>query len=203
VALAQLDDIDAHRREEIAPSAFLVVQTSPGNYQVWIAIADAESGFVSRLVKGIGADCSASRAGRLPGSPNCKAKYEPDFPVVRAFSVQLGRIAMPAQLEGFLAAPVQFPSPRFYSGQNSALTESCGWPDYDWILRGAPKKKDGAPDRSRADYFWSKWALQRGHGPQAVITKLAEVSERARLEIKRGNPGYLRITIENAARSAR
>jgi hypothetical protein len=146
------------------------------------------------LVKGIGADSSASRAGRVPGTPNCKPKYEPDFPAVRTFSVQPGRIATPAELEGFLAAPVQLPSPRFYPRM-----ESSGWPDYGWVLRGAPKKKDGTPDRSRADYFCCKWALERGNGPQAVIAKLAEVSERAQVEIKRGNPGYLRITVENAA----
>jgi len=168
-------------------------------YQVWVAIAGAEAGFVSRLVRGIGADCSASRAGRLPGTPNCKAKYAPDFPAVQAFSLQRGRIVAPADLERFLAPPVQFSPPRVSPGGDSPR----GWPDYERALRGAPKKKDGGPDRSRADYFWAKWALERGNSPEAVIARLAEVSDRAQLELKRGNVGYLRITVANAANGQR
>jgi hypothetical protein len=214
VTLAQLDDIDAHGREELAPSAFLVVRTSASGYQVWIAIAGAEAGFVSCLVRGIGADCSASGAGRLPGSPNCKAKYAPDFPAVKASLVQPGRIVAAAELEKFLAPPVQVPPPRVSPGGDAPRKKdgtsdrskadcSRGWPDYERVLRGAPRKKNGRPDRSRADYLWAKWALERGNNQEAVIARLAEVSERAQLEIKRKNPNYLRVTVANAANSTR
>jgi hypothetical protein len=198
VVLAQLDDIDAHRREEIAPSAFLVVRTSTIGYQVWLAIADAPADLVRRLVKGSGADCSASGAGRLPGTPNCKPKYAPDFPAVQAFLLQPGRVVAPADLERFLAPPIQFPPPHI----SPVVGDSRGWPDYDRVLRGAPKKENGRPDRSRADYFWAKWALERGNSPEAVVARLAQVSERAQAEIRRGNLGYLQATVD-AASSAR
>jgi hypothetical protein len=198
VTLAQLDDIDAQKRAAIEPGSFLVTETSPGNFQIWIAIIDAPADLVRRLVKGIGADCSASRAGRLPGSPNCKVKYGPNYPAVRAFLLQPGRVVAPADLEKFLAPPVQFPWPRSYSG-----TKSRGWPAYESVLHRAPRKKDGRPDRSKADFFWSKLAIERGNDLQAVVAKLAEVSERAQAEIRRGNPKYLTITVENASRGAR
>jgi len=199
VVLAQLDDIDASRRDEIAPYAFLVVRTSPAGYQVWTAIAGAEAGFVSRLVKGIGADCSARGAGCLPGSPNCKPKYKPDFPAVQAFLLQPGRIVAAGELEKFLAPPVQFAPPRVSSGGG----DSRGWPSYPWVLRGAPRKRDGTHDRSKANFFWSKLAIERGNSQQAVVAKLAQVSERAQGEIRRGNANYLQLTVANAVRGSK
>jgi hypothetical protein len=192
VVLAQLDDLDSQYRDAMRCRAFLAVQTSPGNYQVWIAIRGAGPGFVSRLVRGIGSDCSASGAGRIAGTPNCKPKYAPDFPMVEVFWIEAGCIAAFAELEEFLAPPVEYPAPVFRANSGSR-----GWPDYELVLRGAWKAKDST--RSASDYLWCKWAIERGNSRDAVIGKLALVSEHAQEEIARGNQGYLEITVDNAA----
>lgn len=193
IVLAQLDDLNPALQERMASKAFLVVETSPGNYQVWLAIRGSEPGLVSRLIRGIGSDSSASRAGRLAGTPNCKPKYDPNFPMVRVFKVESGRFVLSSELQEFLA-----PVPSFPKSLRSLAGSGNGWPDYEWVLRGAPRKKDGTSDRSRADFFWCKLALARGHSQDAVARKLAQVSERAHAEIKRGNAGYLRVTVDAA-----
>jgi hypothetical protein len=79
------------------------------------------------------------------------------------------------------------------------------WPDYQQTLNGAPRKKDGTPDRSRADFMWCKWAIQRGHSIEETAAKLAEVSERAQEAVRRGDiekggvPGYCKLTAWKAA----
>src|SRR5262249_5508023 len=78
--LAQLDDLDAVQLNRVRPVAFLIVQTSPGNHQAWVAIDGGDDDLVKRLMRGMGADVRASCAGRVAGSPNCKEKYAPDFP---------------------------------------------------------------------------------------------------------------------------
>ena len=68
----------------------MTLRTSPGNYQVWLAVSDApkESDkeaakqFRTRVRRGAGADHSATGATRIAGSLNFKTKYAPDFPVV-------------------------------------------------------------------------------------------------------------------------
>ena len=38
--LVQLDDLDADKVVQIVPHAFMTVCTSPGNYQLWLAVSD-------------------------------------------------------------------------------------------------------------------------------------------------------------------
>jgi hypothetical protein len=97
---------------------------------------------------------------------------------------------------GLLAAaePVKIPS--------FVATVSAGdrpWPRYDICLERAPRKKDGTPDRSRADFNFALTAQTGGHGVEETIAKLNEVSERVR-ERQRSDPGYARVTVENAAK---
>ena len=63
----------------------------------------------------------------------------------------------------------------------------------------APRKSDGTPDRSRADYNFALVCLTGQKGIEETIVKLLEVSERARERHARGDKGYARITVENAA----
>ncbi len=39
--LIQLDDFDEAKAERLVPHSFMTLQTSPGNYQVWLAVTDA------------------------------------------------------------------------------------------------------------------------------------------------------------------
>ena len=84
----QLDDLDDAAVEKLRPASFLVLRTSPGNYQAWVAVADADEDFARRLRKGAGADLTASGATRVSGSLNFKDKYAPDFPRVETVQSQ-------------------------------------------------------------------------------------------------------------------
>jgi RepB DNA-primase from phage plasmid len=61
------------------------LETSPGNYQAWVAIPAGQSNqdFARRLRKGTGADETASGATRVAGSLNFQEKYAPDLPAVQ------------------------------------------------------------------------------------------------------------------------
>ena len=78
----------------LAPAVFLALETSPGNFQAWLAMPRREDKeFARRLRKGTGADATASGATRVAGSLNFKDKYAPDFPRVAIRQAQPGRMA--------------------------------------------------------------------------------------------------------------
>ncbi len=55
--------------EQLKPAAFMGLETSPGNYQAWVALParQADKDFARRLRKGAGADDTASGATRVAG----------------------------------------------------------------------------------------------------------------------------------------
>ena len=201
-AIGQLDDLNAVQLDRVRGRAFLSIETSPQNFQAWLAIKGEDAAFVKRVMKGIGSDSRATCSGRVAGSPNVKSKYAPDFPMVRLVTVQTGRRVSPAELEaaGLVAPPAvaHTPMPSHFHGS----TGGRGWPDYERCLRGAPPRADGSQDRSRADYLWAKWALERQNSLEAVRGKLVEVSEKAKQEWQRGNRDYVRRTVDAAASGA-
>src|SRR5437764_555912 len=73
--LVQLDDLNDGAAAQLSPFGFMTLSTSPGNFQVWVAVADAPEDLARRLRKGAGADPSASGATRVSGSLNFKTKY--------------------------------------------------------------------------------------------------------------------------------
>ena len=78
----------------VAPAVFLILETSPGNFQAWLALAGREDKeFVRRVRRGTGADATASGATRVAGSLNFKDKYAPDFPRVAIRDRRAGRMA--------------------------------------------------------------------------------------------------------------
>src|SRR5271156_3634449 len=63
VTFIQLDDLKAANLPPLAPAVFLTLETSPGNFQAWLAMAGAEDkDFTRRVRKGTGADPTASGA---------------------------------------------------------------------------------------------------------------------------------------------
>jgi hypothetical protein len=196
--LAQLDDIGGVQFGRMISSGFLTVETSPGSFQIWIAISGADEIFVRRLIKGVGADVGANGAVRMAGSPNCKPRYAPKFPEVRIIDMELGRIETRENLED-LAAPVDSVRTAHPNPVGCPVIQNRGWPDYAGCLAGAPDRKNGkGADRSRVDYLWTKWALERGNSPESVGEKLLEVSEKAREEFDRGNNDYVFRTVRAA-----
>jgi hypothetical protein len=104
VHFVQLDDLDASGLSRVGEAAFLMLETSPGNHQAWVAVSGLQTpeetkDFSRRLRKGIGADHSASGATRVAGTTNYKRKYDPDFPMVRISATAPGRIVSKERLE--------------------------------------------------------------------------------------------------------
>src|SRR5262249_3331150 len=106
-ALIQLDDLGEDAAKRLRPVSFLVLRTSPGNYQAWVAVADGDADFARRLRKGAGADLTASGATRVSGSLNFKEKYSPAFPRVERVHASPGTVVTRAELEalGIVALP--------------------------------------------------------------------------------------------------
>src|SRR5262249_2327357 len=142
--------------------------------------------FMRRVRKAVGGnDKSASHATRIAGTENFKPKYSPDFPTVTIVETHPGRVMTPEQLEtlGLLAPPE--PGPALSQKYTQRIENSPGrprqWPSYDMALAGAPPAHDGnGPDRSKADFWFSYLALQRGWSAEDTEAKLREVSEKAR-----------------------
>ena len=141
VTFIQLDDLASAMLARLAPAVFLTLQTSPGNFQAWIAMDGAEDkDFARRLRKGTGADATASGATRVAGSLNFKDKYAPNFPRVAIGQVNPGRKITAAELErlGLVAAPEAPALPRVTPARMRAGPGNRKWPDYARCLQGAP-----------------------------------------------------------------
>jgi hypothetical protein len=201
VIFVQLDDLAADQLEHLRPAACLMINTSPGNYQAWIAVSGVDKAdskdFVRRVRKAVGdADMSASGSCRIAGVENYKIKYAPDYPLVTITHAAPGRIMTPERLQGMglLAEPEPV---KAYSLRVSASIGS--WPDYARCVQGAPPNhsKTG-PDISKADYFFALCAAQRRHSIEAIADRLMELSTKA----KENGPSYARITAENATAAA-
>lgn len=172
--LIQLDDLNADGLERVRDVAFLTLQTSPGNHQAWIAASGLKGGeetkeFARRLLKGVGADPSASGATRVAGTTNYKRKYEPGFPKVRILDASPGRIVTQADLDSrALVAPQEPPTvvPLQPTRRRSRSEGERTWPDHERCVAGAPRSKEGdGPDRSMADSFWCMLPAQTRDQP--------------------------------------
>lgn len=185
----QLDDLSGDLLDRIRSVAFLILATSPGNHQAWIAVSDLKQtpgdqvkDFVRRVKKGIG-DKSASGAVRLAGTENFKLRYHPDFPRVAIVEAVPGRTVTAEQLEslGLVAAapePVNEPLPPFRASRNNRLRS---WPSYQRALeRAPPARNHKGRDRSMADFVWCMTAIDWGFSIEGTAEKLLEESAKAR-----------------------
>lgn len=207
--LIQLDDLDLAKTARITSQAFIAFSTSPANYQAWVAVKDAPveneaaKAFVRRLRNGIGgSDKSATGATRIAGSLNFKPAYAPNFPTVEVVAINAGNITSTAALDraGLLAAE-EPPAPPRVTARNFHHRNDIarGKPNYQRALDGAPLKSDGKPDRSRADYMYCIWAIDRGMTIEQAAAALLEDSEKAQDNKRRGDKGYALVTAKNAA----
>ena len=180
-------------------------ETSPSNYQAWIAVSglsddkEATKAFMRRIRNAVGGnDKSASGSTRLAGSENFKPDYGQEYPVVNIIHAVPGRVTTAEQLSqmGLLAPPEPV---RVAPSYPPTTSNSRAWPSYQICLGRAPLKKDGTPDRSKADFAFALTSLTGGKGVEETIAKLMEVSDRAK-ERQRSDPGYARVTVENAAK---
>jgi hypothetical protein len=198
IAFLQLDDLAADRLPTLAPAVFLALETSPGNFQAWLALqGGADKEFARRVRRGTGADATASGATRVAGSLNFKDKYAPTFPRVAIHAAQPGRITNPAELErlGLVAPPEEF-APLPVSPARSIPGSNRKWPSYAIALDGAPlNSEETGPDVSRADFVWCMTAITWGFGTDATAERLMQESAKAQAQGK----GYAELTARNAA----
>jgi hypothetical protein len=166
---------------DLAAESFIMIQTSPGNYQAWLAMpGEHDRAFARKVKRATGADLTASGAGKIAGSLNFKENYAPDFPRITIRHAQPGRLTNPAELERLgLVAPLETFAP--LSPARSASHGTDKWPSYGKCLDGAPRNRDGrGPDRSRADYWFCFLAIQWGHGESDTADRLMQESPKAR-----------------------
>jgi hypothetical protein len=197
VDLIQLDDLATSAAACVQPFAFMVLRTSPGNYQAWVAVKDSPPDFARRLRKGASADPTASGATRISGSRNFKTKYAPDFPRVEVTHVAAGKITTVAALEkSGLVAPPESParvSPRASAGRSRRARK---WPSYALCVQNAPPVHRGErPDISKADFTWCMTAIDWGWSIEDTAARLMEESTKAR----ENGEGYALLTARNAA----
>jgi hypothetical protein len=195
----QLDDLKADQLARLAPAVFLILETSPGNFQAWVAMPDAEDkDFARRLRKGTGADPTASGATRVAGSLNFKDKYAPVFPRVAIRHANFGRLAQAAELErlGLVAEPEAAQPLRITPARARPGTGNRKWPSYALSLDGAPLNHDETgPDVSKADFVWCMTAITWGWSVDETKARLMEESTKAQENGER----YAELTARNAA----
>ena len=130
ITFVQLDDLNADQLGRVTPASFAIIETSPRNYQAWIAVSGApadkevEKDLIRRVRKAVGEfDKSASGATRLAGTCNYKIKYGPDFPTVTLAHAAPGRVLTQQELSqmGLLAAPEPVKIPPSFAPVNSAI----------------------------------------------------------------------------------
>ncbi|MGH9430273.1 MAG: hypothetical protein ACRD3T_01890 [Terriglobia bacterium] len=117
----------------------------------------------------------------------------------------IARVMTPEQLEtlGLLAPtePVHAPPLKLTRDARNRPGKERQWPSYEMALASAPPNQHGSgPDRSLADFWFCYLALQRGRSAEEETeAKLLEVSQRARERVRLGDPGYVHVTVKNAA----
>ncbi len=187
--LIQVDDCSWEVVRLLLPFAFLVAMTSPGNYQVWIALADVipdDEEFKAqkrRLYKKLnpkkdpkGANGGAHGSIRLPGTLNRKParRYaDGESPRVQLLSVTPSLVTSLAELDaaGLLAPPPKGMTPEEVRELKAKLP-SGGWPDInDYLGR--------AGDRSGPECGWAMASFKRGFPRYAIIAKLKEIGPKA------------------------
>jgi hypothetical protein len=193
----QLDDLNAGAMERVKPAAFLGLETSPGNYQAWVALdaGSCDRDFARRLRKGAGADDTASGATRVAGNFNFKQKYAPNFPRVEISHSAPSLFTSTSELEALgLVAPAEKAAPTVRI-TSPAPNDNRKWPSYLRSVQGAPENRDkSGPDISRADFTWCMTALTWGWTVEDTAVRLMEESGKARENGER----YAVMTANNA-----
>lgn len=194
--LVQLDDLRGTMLERVRNTAFLILTTSAGNHQAWVAVRECGPDFARRLRQGSGADPSASGATRVAGTVNFKRQYTPDFPTVQILEATPQRIVTRGELEaaGLVAAPDPIPVIRPVRACPSWRAKA--WPSYERCLQNAPPtRQSDRPDVSRADFTFCLLAIDWGWSIEETCEHLLEKSSKAR----ENGEGYARLTAQRAA----
>ena len=199
IDLVQLDDLSGAMLERLKAAAFLILATSAGNHQVWVAMPESALGFARRLRQGSGADPHASGATRVAGSVNFKRKYAPDFPTVSILEGTPQRTVTRAELEALGLAAAPDPTLVSRPGRISSGRRAKAWPSYERCLQNAPRAHDSdRADVSRADFTFCLLAIDWGWSVADTCQRLLQHSSKAR----ENGETYARLTAQRAAAAA-
>lgn len=195
--LVQLDDLAESEIDPLVPVSLVVLQTSPGSYQAWVAVQGPASDLHRRLRQGTRADISASGATRISGSRNFKAKYAPCFPTVKLLVCHPGNLVPPSALEKRKLLAPPHPVKSAASGMARSSAKQRRWPSYQRCVQAAPSVLGGEdrPDISKADFTWCMIAIDWGWSVTATADRLMEESRKAQENGKH----YALRTAQNAA----
>ena len=197
VELIQLDDLAELELRRLGPVSLVVLQTSPGNGQSWVAVEDSTPDFARRLRQGTRADASASGATRISGSRNFKAKYAPHFPIIEILACHPGKVVQRVELDRLeLVAPVAEVKVAAPSVSRFPV-DRRKWPSYQRCVLQAPPVRGGEdrPDISKADFVWCMTALDWGWSMAATAARLMQESQKA----QENGDHYALLTAQNAA----
>jgi hypothetical protein len=195
-ALVQLDDLGGAMLARVRNAAFLILMTSGGNHQAWVAVQECGPDFARRLRKGSGADPSASGAARVAGSVNFKRKYAPAFPTVQILEATPQRTITRGELEAFGLVAAPEPVSAICAGRADPHRRPKAWPSYERCLQNAPPTHLGdRPDVSRADFTFCLLAIDWGWSLAETCERLLEKSSKAR----ENGEGYAWLTTQHAA----
>jgi hypothetical protein len=193
-ALIQLDDCTSAERDHVAPAAFMVIETSEANYQTWLALpeetSDGERKRVrDRLLRGewrTSANVGAGGALRFPGSLNCKPerrRADGSLPRVRLVQSAYGRFTSEAELEaaGLLGKPAPpCDSSLFNPPRPMDKNVHCSIPSYEKCLQSVELKRNGKPDRSKADLLFAITCLNWKVAFDETVALLKRFSAKAK-----------------------
>jgi len=174
-----LDDLNKKTLNDVARiKPCLLMETSPGNYQVWLKLKkisenrSEQQSIWRALAAKFNADPASAKPdqiGRLPGFFNMKPKYSPDFPFVK--------------LHNF--------SDRYSTWEPGNISQLPP-PVVNKILSMPKQKKQG--DRSAFDFAIVCSLIERSWPDEKIKAYLMEKSNKAK---ERGEK-YINLTISNA-----
>jgi hypothetical protein len=194
--LVQLDDLCGPMLERVRSAVFLILTTSAGNHQAWLAVRGCGPDFARRLRQASGADPSASGATRVAGSVNFKRRYAPDFPTVQILEATPQRIVTRGELEAMGVVAEPDPIPTIGPAGCAPNRRAKAWPSYERCLQNAPLAHcSDCPDVSRADFTFCLLAIDWGWSTAETCERLLEKSSKAR----ENGEGYARLTAQRAA----
>jgi hypothetical protein len=183
LSFIQLDDLSASQLDRVRAFSFLVLETSPENFQAWVAVTDASPETIRRVKKAAGADLNASGATRLAGSYNFKSKYAPNYPRVRLHSIAPLHVVTVGELNraGLIAPDEQTPCAPRHAPTHRRRHRSLVWPSYARCLADAPSARNHeGKDRSAADFNFCLISIDRGWSVEATAIQLMADSEKAK-----------------------
>lgn len=198
--LVQLDDLPKERTDLLSSFSFLSLETSPGNYQLWIAAIGISDDDARELKYSTGADPHASGAVRLAGSINFKEQYAPHFPTVRVLQAAQGHLVTADKLRtaGYISQSEPAETQKPPLGSQIRL-ELAKWPDYARCLADAgPARSHKGQDRSQADFNFAILAIERGFTEAEIAAEVMARSDKAK-EKKGSGQAYAGYTARRAA----